>query len=78
MDSAKTKDFAKFLEGLKLEGKILAIVDSLEENLTKASRNLTSLCMMRPADVTGYDILRYKKLLITKSAFKDLLKRIQT
>jgi large subunit ribosomal protein L4 len=77
IDSSKTKDFMKLLKGLKLEGKILAVVDSVEENLSRVSRNLSSFCMMRSADVTGYDILRYKKLLITKAAFKNLLKRIQ-
>jgi large subunit ribosomal protein L4 len=77
VDSAKTKDFIKVLKGLKLEGKILAIVDAVEEKFSKISRNVSSFCMMRSSDVTGYDILRYKKILITKSAFKDLLKRIQ-
>ena len=77
IDASKTKDFVKLLKGLKLEGKILAVVDSVEENLARISRNIASFCMMRSSDVTGYDILRYKKLLITKAAFKSLLKRIQ-
>lgn len=75
--SDKTKDFAKMLKGLKLEGKVLAVVDSLEDKLTKVSRNIPSLTMIRSCDVTAHDILRNKKLLITKSAFKDLIKRIQ-
>ncbi|MCX5681587.1 MAG: 50S ribosomal protein L4, partial [Candidatus Omnitrophica bacterium] len=77
VQGAKTKDFANMLKGLKLEGKILAVVDSMEENVEKISRNIPSFCMMRSCDVTAHDILRNKKLLITKSAFKDLIKRIQ-
>jgi len=76
-ETDKTKDFLKVLKGLKLEGKILAVVDSAEKKLSKVSRNISSFSMIRSADVTGWDILKYKKLLITKSAFKDLLKRIQ-
>jgi len=76
VSSSKTKDFLRFLENLKLEGKILAVVDSAEEKILKVSRNIPSFCMMRSSDVTGYDILKHKKLLITKAAFKDLLKRV--
>lgn len=73
----KTKDFVKMLKGLKLEGKVLAVVDSMEDKLTRVSRNIPSFSLIRSSDVTAYDILRNKKLLITKSALKDLIKRIQ-
>lgn len=76
-ESDKTKDFAKMLKGLKLEGKVLAVVDSLEDKLARVSRNIPSFSLIRSSDVTAYDILRNKKLLITKSALKDLIKRIQ-
>lgn len=75
--SDKTKDFAKILKSLKLTGKIIAVVESIDEKVFRVSRNIASLRMIRSCDVTAYDILKSKKLLITKSAFKDLLKRIQ-
>ncbi len=77
IEFTKTKDFVNMLKGLKLEGKILGIVDKVDDKFLKVSRNVNSFCMMRSSDVTGYDILRYKKLLITKAAFKELLKRVE-
>lgn len=75
--SDKTKDFVKILKNLKLTGKIVAVVESIDEKVFRVSRNIASLRMVRSCDVTAHDILQNKKLLITKSAFKDLLKRIQ-
>lgn len=77
VDSAKTKDFAKILKSLKLGGKILTLVDSADEKMLRAVRNIPTVCLMRASDVTALDILQNRKVLITKAAFKDLLKRIQ-
>ncbi len=77
VDSIKTKEFAKILKNLKLEGKVLALVNSADDKIFKASRNLPSFKIMRPCDVTAYDILRNKKIVITKNAFEELLKRIK-
>jgi len=77
LESDKTKDFAKVLKNLKLAGKIVAVVESVDDNVSRISRNIPSFRMVRSCDVTAHDILQNKKLLITKSAFKDLLKRVQ-
>lgn len=76
-ETDKTKDFAKMLKSLKLEGKVLALVDSVDEELTRASKNLPFFSMIRSRDVTAHDILKSKKVLITRSAFEQLLKRIK-
>ncbi|OGX26822.1 MAG: 50S ribosomal protein L4 [Omnitrophica WOR_2 bacterium RIFCSPHIGHO2_01_FULL_48_9] len=73
---SKTKEFAKILSTLKLEGKILALLDESDPSVMTASRNIAHFNIMRAMDVTAYDILRNKKLLVTKSAFKNLLRRI--
>ena len=77
MTSTKTKDFAKILSGLKLNGKILALLDGNDERLIRVSRNIPYFNLMRVEDVNAYDVLRNKKVLITKAAFKNLLKRIK-
>ncbi|MDD3374877.1 MAG: 50S ribosomal protein L4 [Candidatus Omnitrophica bacterium] len=76
VETDKTKDFAKTLKSLNLRGKVLALVDLADEKLTRVSRNLPFFSMIRPCDVTAYDILKSKKVLITKSAFEQLLKRV--
>ncbi len=77
--SAKTKDFARFLAGLNLKGKILALLDQDDfcEQVKKVSRNIPYFHLMMVKDVNAYDVLRNKKLLVTKAAFKNLLERIK-
>ncbi len=74
---AKTKEFAKILKVLNLKGKVLAIWDGVDEKVMLASRNLPFFNLMRAQDVNAYDILRNRKLLVTKSAFQNLLKRVK-
>jgi len=72
----KTKEFAKILGKLGLKGKILALLDGSDESVLRASRNIRSFNIMRAQDVNAYDILRNKKLLVTKTAFQNLLRRV--
>ncbi len=75
--TAKTKDFAKILKSLKIESKTLALLDKSDTDISQVSRNVPFFSLMRADDVNAYDILRNKKLLVTKAAFKNLLKRIK-
>jgi len=75
--SPKTKEFVKILSGLKLKGKILAVLDKQDKDFTLASRNVPFFNLMRAEDVTAYDILRSNKVLITKTALNHLIKRIE-
>ena len=74
---SKTKEFAKFLNGLNVKGKILAVLDGSDESISRASRNIPSFNLMRAQDVNAYDILRNKNLLVTKTAFQNLLERVK-
>ena len=73
---SKTKDFAKLLNGLSLQGKILALLDGSDLSINRASRNIPYFNLMRAQDVNAYDIIRSKKILVTKTAFLHLLDRI--
>lgn len=72
----KTKEFAGILTALKLRGRILALLDGFDQSVRLASRNIAHLEMLRTEDVTAYDILRNKTLLLTKDSFQKLIKRI--
>ena len=74
---SKTKEFAKFLSGLSLSGKVLALLDGSHESIPRVSRNIPRFSLKRSQDVTAYDILRSKKLLVSKTAFQSLLVRIK-
>ncbi|MCK5012276.1 MAG: 50S ribosomal protein L4 [Candidatus Omnitrophica bacterium] len=73
----KTKEFAKFLDALDLKGKVLAVLDGSDESIGRASRNIPLFNVMRAQDVNAYDIMRNKKLLVTKTAFANLLERVK-
>jgi len=62
---------------LKLKGKILAIMDGCDESISRVSRNISSVKLVRSSDVTAYDIIRNKSLLVTKTAYTKLIERLQ-
>jgi large subunit ribosomal protein L4 len=73
----KTKELIGVIEALGLkDSKTLFIVESLDENLKRASRNLKELFSIRLArDVNAYHIQRRRKLLIETKAVPILEKR---
>ena len=72
----KTKDFAAVLKSFNLKGKVLALLNGSDQSVGLASRNIPRFDILRPEDVTAYDILRHKHLLLTKTAFDVLMERI--
>ncbi|MBU0469372.1 MAG: 50S ribosomal protein L4 [Candidatus Omnitrophica bacterium] len=74
---SKTKEFAEILKNLKLSGRILAVLDGCDESITRVSRNIPRLSLMRSQDVNAYDILKNKNILVTKTALKNLTDRIK-
>ena len=74
---SKTKEFAKILNALNLNGKILAMLDGSDPSASRVSRNIRNFSLMRSQDVNAFDILKNKKILVTKSAFQNLLNRIK-
>ncbi len=73
----KTKEFAKILNTLKLADKTLALVDQSDSDIRKVSQNIPFFSLMRAEDANAFDILRNKKLLVTKAALKNLIKKIK-
>jgi len=73
----KTKEFAGILNGLKLRGKTLAILDGSDASVQKVSRNVAFLTQKRSQDVNAYDILRNKNIVVTKTALSNLIQRIK-
>ncbi len=74
---AKTKDFSQILTTLKLQGKILALLDGCDDSVMLVSRNIPRFEMLRCEDVNAYDVLRNKNLLLTKSSLAKILERVK-
>ena len=73
----KTKEFTQILKKWKVSGKILALLDGCDPTIERVSRNIRHLSLMRAQDVNAYDLFCYHKLIMTKTAFKNLIERIQ-
>lgn len=72
--AAKTKALNKALELMKVENQSLLVVDQVNVNLVRASRNLPKVRVKRVADLNCYDVLHSSKLVMTPEAFGQLEK----
>ena len=75
--SGKTKDFAKVINVLKLQGRVLAVLDGSDEKAVLAGRNIAQVTLATAHNINAKDILSNKNVLVTKEALETLLKRIQ-
>jgi len=78
--SNKTRDLARWLEGLHLEGKkTLCVVKEVGANLKKASQNLRDILDVRAAaDINAYHVLQRGELLIEQEALPLIEERLLT
>lgn len=72
LETNKTKDFIKLLEGLKINGKTLVAVKELTDNLILASRNLSDVKVIETHEINTFDVVNYNNLVITEEAVKML------
>ena len=75
-DSPKTREFAKKMKGLGLEGTTLVVTDKLDENVFLASRNLPDVLVLEAREVDPVSLVRFRNVLLTKAAvgqFEEML-----
>ena len=77
LKAPKTKELVGIIEALELDdSKTLFVVDSMTENLKRASNNLKEFFSIKLArDVNAYHIQRRRKLLIEKQALLTIERR---
>lgn len=67
----KTKEFAEQVRKLGLE-QVLFVTKQLDENVYLSSRNLPNVLVLEAQQIDPYNLLRYKKVIITKEAVMQL------
>jgi large subunit ribosomal protein L4 len=77
LDSPRTKGFLELMNSLQLDGSLLVVADGANQNLVLASRNIPNLELVGSDSLNTYQLLRYKKVLFTRSALEKLDKRLQ-
>ena len=68
LESHKTKDFRKILQGLGGTGKVLIVDSSENRNLDLSSRNLPNVKRVPGTGVSIRDVVDYQLLLFSKEA----------
>ena len=72
LEDGKTKTFNKMLKDLKLDGKVLVVCDTDNENLYLASRNNQKVAVVLTEEINVLDLVATKYLLIEESSVKKL------
>jgi large subunit ribosomal protein L4 len=77
LDTHKTKPFAAALKKLASAKMTLVVADPVDDNLKLASRNMPSVEVERADSVNVYQLLRFDKIVATKSALEKLQARMR-
>ena len=72
MKEIKTKEMARVLSNLKVEGKSLILLPEKDENVQKSARNIEGVKTTLVNTINVYDLLKYKNLVITLDTVKKL------
>jgi large subunit ribosomal protein L4 len=79
IEAPKTKEIAKILKALSLEGKILVIADYKQaenQHLQLSVRNLPNVKLILPSNINVKDLLEADKVLATETAIKEMTERL--
>ena len=77
LENHKTKTAVAFLKGLGVdEQKVLIIVDEIDFNLDKSTRNIPYVKVLKAQAVNVYDLLNADKIIITKAALDIIQERL--
>jgi large subunit ribosomal protein L4 len=75
LDSPKTKGFVGVLKALNIQGTTLVVAGE-DRNLSLASRNVPQVELATGDSLNTYQVLRFGKLLFTRSAFEKVEQRL--
>jgi len=72
----KTKKMIEFLSRLQLQQSVLVVIADANEQIEKATRNIPWAKVLRCEGINVYDLLHYKQVLFTQSAFQKVNERL--
>ncbi|MDR1959933.1 MAG: 50S ribosomal protein L4 [Planctomycetaceae bacterium] len=70
----KTKQVVGLLKNLNVTDKVLVATDKYDVNMYKSGRNIPGVKVLPAADLNAYEIMRPKKLVMTKQALEAFRK----
>lgn len=72
----KTKLLASLIDSIKIKTPILLVDNEISENVSRAAGNIKRVDASAVADVSPYDLVRYRSVLISKNAMTALTEKI--
>ncbi|MCC7368165.1 MAG: 50S ribosomal protein L4 [Chloroflexi bacterium] len=76
LPAAKTREVAGVLSALGLQRGALIVLPEADESVTRASRNLPDVRAVTPGSLNLLDVLKYKHVLLTRSAAEALTEQL--
>ncbi len=77
LPTPKTRDFVKVLRQLGLTDRTVLICAGVDRNLQLALRNVPGVDFFTGANLNTYHVLRYDKLVFTRTAFEQVEQRLK-
>ena len=72
VEDIKTKNMVKLLENLKVTGNTLLVVESLNENIVLATRNLSNVILLEASEINTFDVIAADVMVVTEEAMKKI------
>lgn len=72
LENAKTRNLVTKLHDLQLEGKVLIVLEEVNENIYLAARNLHKIELIDVEAINPVNLIHYEKILITAPALKQI------
>ena len=73
----KTKQFQAIVNALKLQGRSLFVLDTVDENTKRASRNIASVTLRNYKDFNPADVLNCNTVIMSKVALEKMPERLK-
>jgi large subunit ribosomal protein L4 len=77
LPDCKTKSLLAILKKLKIKQKALLVINTMDDNIRLAARNIPYIQLAEAKGLNTYNVLSSEKLLITKDAFHTVIERIR-
>ena len=72
----KTKEAAAILKSLSIQGSVLVAVETYNVDVYKSFRNIEGVRILPVSEINAYEVLRPKRLLMTKAALEKFVASI--
>ena len=75
-DEPKTKQMVILLAQLEMGDSVLLVLADADVNVQKSARNLPGVKVLLSQGLNVYDLLRYRKMLVTQAAMQQISERL--